>query len=96
MLDYIRELRAHVGHAKILVPGVRTLVLDDRGHLLLEYQPAFGSWALPHGRVDLGESALQAAIRETRAQPGEALRADVHPIVGEVSGSLGRIAHGGD
>jgi len=70
MLDYIRQLRAKIGTMKILVPGVRTLVFDGDGRLLLERQRVFGSWALPHGCVDVGESALDAAIRETEEEVG--------------------------
>ena len=70
MLDSIRQLRAKIGNMKILVPGVRTLVFDAAGRLLLERQRVFGSWALPHGCVDLGESALDAAIRETEEEVG--------------------------
>lgn len=70
MLDYIQELRSKIGNTRIIVPGVRTLVLDGGGCLLLEKQREFGSWALPHGCVDLGESALDAAIRETEEEVG--------------------------
>jgi 8-oxo-dGTP diphosphatase len=70
MLDYIRQLRAKIGNMRILVPGVRTLVFDDQGRVLMERQRVFGSWALPHGCVDVGESALDAAIRETHEEVG--------------------------
>jgi ADP-ribose pyrophosphatase YjhB (NUDIX family) len=81
VLDYIRQLRAKIGTMKILVPGVRTLVLDAEGRLLLERQKLFGSWALPHGCVDVGESALAAAIRETEEEVGvRILRADLFGI----------------
>jgi ADP-ribose pyrophosphatase YjhB (NUDIX family) len=81
MRDHIRELRSRIGTMKILVPGVRTLVLDDEGRLLLERQRLFDSWALPHGCVDPGESALEAAIRETREETGlEILRADLFGV----------------
>jgi ADP-ribose pyrophosphatase YjhB (NUDIX family) len=70
MLDYIRTLRSKIGTMKILVPGVRTLVFDEAGRLLLARQRVFGSWSLPHGCVDVGESALDAAIRETEEEVG--------------------------
>lgn len=74
MLDYIRTLRAKIGTMRILVPGVRTLVFDGEGRLLLERQRVFGSWSLPHGCVDVGESALDAAIRETEEEVGVRIR----------------------
>lgn len=70
MLDYIRTLRSKIGTMKILVPGVRTLIFDEQGRLLLARQRVFGSWSLPHGCVDVGESALDAAIRETEEEVG--------------------------
>ena len=52
-----------VGNMKLIVPGVRALIFDRQGRLLLERQKAFGSWSLPHGCVDLGESAYGALFR---------------------------------
>jgi len=77
MLDYIRELRRHIGTSKIIVPGVRALLFDAHGNLLLEKQAHFASWALPHGCVDLGESALAALQREVHEETGlSVLRAE--------------------
>ena len=81
MIDYIKGIRAAIGNTKIIVPGVRALVLDADGRLLLEKQTAFSSWALPHGCVDLGESALDAVIRETYEETGiEIIRAKLFGI----------------
>ena len=81
MLDYIRSLRAKIGNMKILVPGVRTLIFDAEGRLLLERQKLFDSWALPHGCVDVGESALEAALRETEEEVGvRIMRADLFGV----------------
>jgi ADP-ribose pyrophosphatase YjhB (NUDIX family) len=70
MLDYIKHLRARIGNAKILVPGIRALIFDPEGRLLFEKQAHFGSWALPHGCVDLGESAADALRREVHEETG--------------------------
>jgi len=70
MLDYIKNLRRLIGHTKIIVPGVRALMCDANGAVLLERQAHFGSWALPHGCIDLGESALEALVREVREETG--------------------------
>jgi len=59
-----------IGNAAVVIPGVRALVLNDRDELLLEKQRLFGSWALPHGCVDLGESALDAVKREVLEETG--------------------------
>jgi ADP-ribose pyrophosphatase YjhB (NUDIX family) len=70
MRDYIKTLRGLIGHTKLIVPGVRALVFNDRGDLLLERQRVFGSWALPHGCVDLGESVYEALKREVKEETG--------------------------
>jgi 8-oxo-dGTP pyrophosphatase MutT (NUDIX family) len=70
MLDYIKTLRSLIGNTKIIIPGVRALILNDRGDVLLQKQTLFGSWALPHGCVDVGESVLQALEREVREETG--------------------------
>jgi len=70
MLDYIKTLRSMIGHTKIVLPGVRALIFNGRGEILLEKQTHFGSWALPHGCVDVGESALDAVKREVQEETG--------------------------
>lgn len=77
MLDYIKTLREMIGTTKIIVPGVRALMFNDCGELLLEKQRLFGSWALPHGCVDVGESALEALRREVKEETGlDVIRAE--------------------
>jgi ADP-ribose pyrophosphatase YjhB (NUDIX family) len=70
MLEYVKALRAMIGNKKIVLPGVRALMFDARGALLLEKQAHFGSWALPHGCVDVGESVLDALKREIKEETG--------------------------
>jgi ADP-ribose pyrophosphatase YjhB (NUDIX family) len=70
VLDYIKMLRGMIGNTKIVLPGVRALIFNAQGELLLEKQTHFGSWALPHGCVDVGESALEAVRREVQEETG--------------------------
>jgi 8-oxo-dGTP pyrophosphatase MutT (NUDIX family) len=70
MLDYVKYLRSMIGNTKIVLPGVRALMFNDRGELLLEKQTHFGSWALPHGCVDVGESVIDALKREVKEETG--------------------------
>jgi ADP-ribose pyrophosphatase YjhB (NUDIX family) len=70
MLDYIHTLRSMIGNTRIIVPGVRALLFNEAGEILLEQQRLFDSWALPHGCVDVGESALGALKREVKEETG--------------------------
>ncbi|WP_026257497.1 NUDIX hydrolase [Actinopolymorpha alba] len=55
--------------ANTIVPSVTVVVVRD-GSVLLVHRADNGYWAVPGGGVDLGESAPDAAIRETREETG--------------------------
>jgi ADP-ribose pyrophosphatase YjhB (NUDIX family) len=58
------------------------LVRDDEGRLLLVRrgrEPSAGTWSLPGGRVEPGESAAGAAGREVREETG--LEVEVGPVL---------------
>jgi 8-oxo-dGTP pyrophosphatase MutT (NUDIX family) len=46
------------------------IALDERGNVLLHRRADNGWWALPGGRIELDETAAQAAVRETREETG--------------------------
>lgn len=60
--------------ATIVVPSVFVAVRGPRGRLLLVRRCDSGAWELPGGRVDVGESAVEAAVRETAEEAGVAVR----------------------
>src|ERR1700733_5335019 len=53
-----------------MVPSVNVVVASEAGEILLIRRSDNDNWALPGGAIDLGESAAQAAIRETLEETG--------------------------
>lgn len=60
---------AEVGHATAKVGG-GAAIFDDGGRLLLVERADDGTWGLPSGYVDPGESPAETAVRETREETG--------------------------
>jgi ADP-ribose pyrophosphatase YjhB (NUDIX family) len=53
-----------------MVPSVNVVVADDNGRILLIKRTDNGNWALPGGAIDIGESFVGAAVRETIEETG--------------------------
>ena len=64
MPSYVRTMRDLVGSRRIFVPGVRALILNENGEILLQRRTDTNLWGLPSGGVELGESAVEALKRE--------------------------------
>jgi 8-oxo-dGTP pyrophosphatase MutT (NUDIX family) len=56
--------------ASVVVPSVFVAARGRRGRLLLVRRCDSGCWELPGGRVDVGETAEAAAVRETAEEAG--------------------------
>jgi 8-oxo-dGTP diphosphatase len=56
--------------ATVVVPSVFVAARRRGGRLLLVRRCDSGAWELPGGRVDVGESAAQAAVREVAEEAG--------------------------
>jgi 8-oxo-dGTP diphosphatase len=65
---YFHDPSAPVAGA--VVPSVFVAVRWHYGRLLLVRRCDTGAWELPGGRVDVGESAVEAAVRETAEEAG--------------------------
>jgi len=59
MNDYLRTMRQLVGTQSILLPGVRAIVVNEAGQVLLQRRTDMPLWGLPSGAVELGESTLK-------------------------------------
>jgi 8-oxo-dGTP diphosphatase len=56
--------------ATVVAPSAFAAVRRANGRLLLVRRCDTGVWELPGGRVDIGETAAQAAVRETAEEAG--------------------------
>jgi len=82
----VSDGREYPTHPRV---GVGAVVLDA-GRVLLVRRgkpPLMGTWSLPGGMVELGETTRQAVEREIAEECGLAIR------VGEVVGILDRVVH---
>ena len=70
MSEYMRSLRAAVGHRLLELPAVTILVRDDRGRVLLVRQSDPEIWSTPGGAIEPYEVPADAALREVWEETG--------------------------
>lgn len=56
--------------AQGLLAAAFAIVRNDRGEVLLVLRADDGNWELPGGRIEVGESAASAAVREVAEEAG--------------------------
>lgn len=69
-MGYVEEIRRLIGDRTLIMPGVRAIVRDGAGGVLLQLRGDFKIWGLPAGSVELGESAQDAVRREVFEETG--------------------------
>lgn len=72
---YILDLRRHVGHALLLLPGIVAVVVDPRGRILLNHRTDTGHWSLISGILEPGEQPAAALEREVLEETGLTVKA---------------------
>src|SRR5690348_7301519 len=67
-IDYLDDPAAP--KANSVVPSANVIAVNGQGEILLIRRTDNGSWAVPGGGMDLGESITDTAVRETREETG--------------------------
>jgi ADP-ribose pyrophosphatase YjhB (NUDIX family) len=65
--EFIVNLRRHIGHEPLWLPGVTAVVLRDDAVLLVRRSDN-GAWAPVSGIVDPGEHPARTAVREVQEE----------------------------
>jgi 8-oxo-dGTP pyrophosphatase MutT (NUDIX family) len=71
-IDYLDD--ANAPRPNSLVPSANVVVDDGRHRLLLIQRSDNGNWSLPGGAMDLGETIVDAAVREVLEETGVTCR----------------------
>ena len=74
-MDYISYIRSKVGHDKVILNFPGGILADEEGRVLLQLRGDKKTWAIPGGAMELGETSLQAALREFHEETGIAVEA---------------------
>ena len=77
-MDYIQNIRKKVGKDKIIL-NFTCGILNQSGKILLQKRADKGTWGLPGGALELGESALEALealVREFYEETGVEVRVE--------------------
>lgn len=69
-MDYVKYIRNMVGNEAINLTGVNVMILNNKNEVLLQKRGEHpkDKWGLVGGIVELGESLVDAAIRETKEE----------------------------
>ena len=68
--DHISYIRSKVRHDKVILNFAGGILADEEGRVLLQLRGDKKTWAIPGGAMELGETSLQAAVREFYEETG--------------------------
>lgn len=68
--DFLRKIRARIGHDYVLLPAVAAVVQRADGRVLLLKRADNGEWSLPSGICEPGEDPSHTICREILEETG--------------------------
>ena len=68
-MDYIKDIRALVGHKKIILVAAGAIITKG-DQILLQRRSDNGNWSLVGGLMELDETFAETCIREAREETG--------------------------
>lgn len=74
--SYLGRLRARIGHDLVLVPGVQVVLVREDGRVLVQQRADNGTWEIPAGSCEPGQSFRTAAVAELREETGVTVTPD--------------------
>jgi len=69
-MGYVEELRRLIGNRTLISPGVRAVIRNEDGDVLLQLRGDLRVWGLPAGGMELNESVQDALRREVLEETG--------------------------
>lgn len=70
MANYIKELRALVGHRPLILNSASGALLNQHQQVLLQERTDTGNWGFPGGYLAFGEGFKDALVREFQEDAG--------------------------
>jgi len=70
MANYIKEVRALVGHKPMILNASAGVIANDQHEVLLNLRTDTHNWSLPGGYLEYGETFATAMIREYKEDAG--------------------------
>ncbi|WP_283678891.1 NUDIX hydrolase [Lentilactobacillus sp. Marseille-Q4993] len=70
MADYVKEIRALVGHKPIFLNACGGALFNEQGEILLQQRSDTGNWSLPGGMMEYGETFAETVRREYKEDSG--------------------------
>lgn len=70
MTHYVQSIRKFIGSERLFVPGVRAILVNPQGQILLQRRTDVSLWGLPAGAVELDETPREALHREVKEETG--------------------------